>query len=661
MDWIYDYIDQTDLIVLSVLAVVGAYIYWNYYRTESPQSLNFQPAASKSLNVQQQKVDRSFLGRMKSENRQVLILFGSQTGTAEELAGRLAKDFARYGKKALVMDPEEIEPEELCKITQIENPLLIACMATYGEGDPTDNAQGLFEYLNNNDPDFSGLHFAVFGLGNKTYEHYNEAGKIMDKRFEELGAKRIFQLGLGDDDANLEEDFMRWREAFLPKVAEQFGWELSQTNGLDRQYRLEIVETPPAAIFTGEYGRIGAYEKQRAPFDQKNPFLSEIVEKRELHAGGSERSCLHVEFKVDSTRIRYEAGDHLGIFPTNDSSLVDKIGQILDVNLETIFKLINVDTDASKRHPFPCPTTYRTALTHYVDIVAPVKSHVLRAFAEFTSDPEEKERLIVLSTASEEGLKEYAQYVLKERRSVVDILLDFKTCKPPMEVVLEMMPRLQARYYSISSSPKINADIVSVTAVVLKYNIKGREIKGVCTNYLADRNVGDAVPIFVRKSTMRLPHRPAIPVVMIGPGTGFAPFRGFIQERSALKNQGKEIGEMLLFFGCRHPDHDHIYKDEVDDFVKEGIVNRAHVAYSRLKNEKVYVQHLIWAEREHIWSIIQRGGNIYVCGDARNMARDVHATLLRIFREVGQLNEEAAQKFFKDLERKRNFQADVWS
>lgn len=183
-----------------------------------------------------------------------------------------------------------------------------------------------------------------------------------------------------------------------------------------------------------------------------------------------------------------------------------------------------------------------------------------------------------------------------------------------MDFFLELMPRLQARYYSISSSPKVNGDIVSVTAVVLKYSINERTIKGVCTNYLADKNVGDRVPIFVRKSAMRLPHRQTIPVIMIGPGTGFAPFRGFIQERSSLKKQGKEIGEMFLFFGCRHPSHDHIYKEEVDDYVKEGVINRAHTAYSRFKNEKIYVQHLMWSEREHLWACIQRGANIYVCG-----------------------------------------------
>jgi NADPH-ferrihemoprotein reductase len=180
--------------------------------------------------------------------------------------------------------------------------------------------------------------------------------------------------------------------------------------------------------------------------------------------------------------------------------------------------------------------------------------------------------------------------------------------------MLELLPRLQARYYSISSSPKINNEIVSVTAVVLQYKIGDRLIKGVCTNYLADKEENSTSPIFVRKSTLRLPHRHNIPVILIGPGTGFAPFRGFIQERTWHKEQGKDVGEMLLFFGCRHPDHDHIYKKEMDEWVRLGVLTRCHVAYSRVANEKVYVQHQLWIERDHVWSIIQRGGNIYVCG-----------------------------------------------
>jgi NADPH-ferrihemoprotein reductase len=658
LEWLIGLFDTTDMVVLTLIAVVGGYMYFKYYSEPTPKYATITPVTAVNYG---QKTDRSFIGRMKSEDRQVLILFGSQTGTAEELAGRLAKDLVRYGKKALVLDPEEMDVEDLPKITEIENPLLILCVATYGEGDPTDNAQALYEFVTNNESNLAGLRFAVFGLGNKTYEHFNEVGNIFDKRLEELGAERAFEIGLGDDDANLEEDFMRWREAFLPTLAQTFGWELNVGSGLERQYRLEVLTDENANVFKGEYGRIGAYERQRPPFDQKNPYMATIVANRELHGNLSDRSCKHIEFNIDGSRIRYEAGDHLGIFPTNDSTLVDKIGQLLDVELETVIKLVNLDEESSKRHPFPCPCSYRVALTHYVDICAPIKSHVLKAISEYTTDESEKARLALLSTASEEGLKEYGRYIQKERRSIVDILTEFNSCKPPMDYLLELLPRLQARYYSISSSPKADANIVSVTAVVLKYSIGDRVIKGVCTNYLADKQVGDKSPIFVRKSTVRLPHRLTTPVIMVGPGTGLAPFRGFLQERFHHKQQGKEMADMVLFFGCRHPEHDYIYKDELESYERSGPLSLYHVAFSRYQLEKVYVQHRLRELRERVWDLIQKGANIYVCGDARYMARDVHNTFIRIFTEVGQKDETEANKLMKDLERQRRYQADVWS
>ncbi|KHN78699.1 NADPH--cytochrome P450 reductase [Toxocara canis] len=172
---------------------------------------------------------------------------------------------------------------------------------------------------------------------------------------------------------------------------------------------------------------------------------------------------------------------------------------------------------------------------------------------------------------------------------------------------------------------------------------------------------GDKVPVFVRKSTLRLPHRSTTAIIMIGPGTGFAPFRGFIQERQWIKQQGKEIGPTVLYFGCRHPEHDYIYEQELDEYVKDGVLSELHVAFSRVSNKKVYVQDKLWENRESVWNAIENGAHIYVCGDARNMARDVRNTLLKTFIEVGGKTESEAQKMLKDLERHRRYQADVWS
>ncbi|CAB3402599.1 unnamed protein product [Caenorhabditis bovis] len=660
LSWIYSGLDMSDLIVLTILAGGAIVFLVMKFMNQSSSSSRYSPTVTTTTPATVSKSNQSFIDRMKNEGRQVLIMYGSQTGTAEEMSGRLAKDLSRYSKKAVVVDPEDIEVEDLNRLSEVPDALLVLCLATYGEGDPTDNAIGLVEYLNSDSCDLSGVRYAVFGLGNKTYEHFNAVGKQMDKQLEKLGATRIFQMGLGDDDANLEEDFMRWREAFLPKVAEEFGWELNAEAETMRQYRLESVE-PGKALFKGEFGRLGAYERPRPPFDVKNPYLATITENRELHLEKSDRSCRHIEFSVEGSRIRYEAGDHLAVFPTNDSKLVDRLIELLEFDPDQSFRLVNVDEDASKRHPFPCPTTFRTALSHYVDICAPVKSHVLKAISEYCSDEAQKKNLDLLATATEEGMKEYARYIVKERRSIVDVLNEHRSCKAPIEYLLELLPRLQARYYSIASSPRVNEEKIAICAVITKYSIGDRHINGVCTNYLSTKMANSKAPVFVRKSTMRLPHRITTSVIMIGPGTGFAPFRGFLQDRQCHKNSGKEVGEMHLYYGCRHPDHDYIYRDELEDFVKDGVLTHLECAFSRLSDKKVYVQDKLWETKDRVWDAINNGAHVYVCGDARNMARDVQATLLKIFREVGAKSESDAQAFFKDLEKSKRYQADVWS
>uniref|UniRef100_A0A1I8EW91 NADPH--cytochrome P450 reductase n=1 Tax=Wuchereria bancrofti TaxID=6293 RepID=A0A1I8EW91_WUCBA len=702
MDWLRTGLDIIDLVVLTVMLLTTIYYSWRLWIGKNTNKF-IESTVLPSYTSSEISVDRqtSFVTRMKSEERKVLIIYGSQTGTAEELAGRLSKDVQNYGQKALLLDPEEMNVEDFEKINEISDVLLVLFMATYGEGDPTDNAQEFYQHILNTDLNLTGVNFAVFGLGNKTYGHFNEIAKYFNRRMEEFGATRIYSLGLGDDDGNLEEDFMRnqnvfrWREGFWIAVTSIFGWQIAEI-GIVRQYRLEIVKDFSAKLFTGEYGRLGSFEKQR-PVN------------RELHGIKSDRSCRHIEFMISEIKMRYEVGDHLGIFPTNDPVKVEELGRLLDADMDLLWLILMVliiafvvhynvlsstalaenalcTKENLKKNPFPCPCTIRTAFTHYVDICAPVKSNVLKALAHFTSNENEKERLLLLSTANEQGLKEYGNYIQKERRSIIDILRAFPTCKPPVDYILELLPRLQPRYYSISSSSKYSHDSLAITVVVTKYVISDRLIKGVCSNFLLQKGEGSKVPIFLRKSTMRLPHRLKTPVIMIGPGTGFAPFRGFLQERSWQKKQGQDIGPMILYYGCRHPEHDYIYEEELKKFVEDGVLSELHIAFSRLTAKKksiimtmhfvskrrklfqIYVQDKIWKNREEVWKTIENGGNIFLCGylpyyfsDARNMARDVQNTFIRIFMEIGGKTGIEAQNFQKDLERKRCYQTDVWS
>lgn len=365
---------------------------------------------------------------------------------------------------------------------------------------------------------------------------------------------------------SIEDDFITWKDRFWPAVCEYFGIESTGEDVLIRQYRLlEQPDVSPDRIYSGEVARLHSLENQRSPFDPKNPFLAEIKVNRELHKAG-DRSCMHIEFDIEGSKMRYEAGDHLAMYPTNDKDLVDRLGKLCNANLDTVFSLINTDTDSSKKHPFPCPTTYRTALTHYIEITAIPRTHILKELAEYCTDEKEKEELRIMSSTTPEGKAKFQAWIHDACRNVVHILEDLPSCRPPLDHICELLPRLQPRYYSISSSAKLYPTTVHVTAVLVKYKTPtGRLNKGVATTFLAERHPTDETypraPIYIRKSQFRLPTKTETPIIMVGPGTGLAPFRGFIQERALSKKEGKIVGETIFYFGCRKKSEDFLYQE----------------------------------------------------------------------------------------------------
>ncbi|XP_017153626.1 NADPH--cytochrome P450 reductase isoform X1 [Drosophila miranda] len=653
-----------DVALLAVL-IGGAAFYFLRSRKkeeEPTRSYSIQPTTVCTTSA----ADNSFIKKLKASGRSLVVFYGSQTGTGEEFAGRLAKEGIRYRLKGMVADPEECDMEELLQLKDISNSLAVFCLATYGEGDPTDNAMEFYEWITNGDVDLSGLNYAVFGLGNKTYEHYNKVAIYVDKRLEELGANRVFELGLGDDDANIEDDFITWKDRFWPAVCDNFGIEGGGEEVLIRQYRLlEQPDVQPDRIYTGEIARLHSMQNQRPPFDAKNPFLAPIKVNRELHKGGG-RSCMHIELSIDGSKMRYDAGDHVAMYPINDKSLVEKLGQLCNADLDTVFSLINTDTDSSKKHPFPCPTTYRTALTHYLEITAIPRTHILKELAEYCTDEKEKELLRSMASISPEGKEKYQSWIQDACRNVVHILEDIKSCRPPIDHVCELLPRLQPRYYSISSSAKLHPTDVHVTAVLVEYKTPtGRTNKGVATTYLKNKVPNGSeevkVPVFIRKSQFRLPTKPETPIIMVGPGTGLAPFRGFIQERQFLRDEGKTVGESVLYFGCRKRSEDYIYESELEEWVKKGTLNLK-AAFSRDSDKKVYVQHLLEQDADLIWNAIgENKGHFYICGDAKNMAVDVRNILVKILSTKGNMSEADAVQYIKKMEAQKRYSADVWS
>ncbi|KAJ0022196.1 hypothetical protein NQD34_009686 [Periophthalmus magnuspinnatus] len=645
--------------------VVGLVIYW-FMSRKKPEPI---PEFKKLDTMTPTTRETSFIEKMKKTGKNIIVFYGSQTGTAEEFANRLSKDAQRYGMKGMAADPEEYDMGELSRLSEISNSLAIFCMATYGEGDPTDNAQDFYDWLQeNDDEDLSGLNYTVFALGNKTYEHYNAMGKYVDKRLEEMGAKRIFDLGLGDDDGNLEEDFVSWREQFWPAVCEHFGVEALGDDSSIRQYELqEHTDINMNKVYTGEIGRLKSFENQKPPFDSKNPFLAPVTVNRKLNKAG-ERHLMHLELDITGSKIRYESGDHVAVFPTNDSTLVNKLGQVLGVDLDVVISLNNLDEESNKKHPFPCPTTYRTALTHYLDITNPPRTNVLYELAQYASDPKDQENMRKMASSSPEGKSLYQSWVLDACRNILAILEDMPSLRPPIDHLCELLPRLQARYYSIASSSKVHPNSIHICAVVVEYKTKtGRTNKGVATNWLKNKLVTDnghksSVPMYIRKSQFRLPFKPTNPVIMIGPGTRIAPFMGFIQERGWLKQQGKEVGETVMYFGCRHKNEDYLYQEELEEAEGSGVLTQLHVAFSRDQEHKVYVQHLIKQNKENIWKLVHTdSAHIYVCGDARNMAKDVQTAFYEIAEEFGGMTRTQATEYVKKLMTKGRYSQDVWS
>ncbi|XP_011187815.1 NADPH--cytochrome P450 reductase isoform X1 [Zeugodacus cucurbitae] len=651
---------------IAILVALIAGATWYFMRSrkkeEEPiRSYSIQPTTVSTT----MSSDNSFIKKLKASGRSLVVFYGSQTGTGEEFAGRLAKEGIRYRLKGMVADPEECDMEELLQLKDIPNSLAVFCLATYGEGDPTDNAMEFFEWLSNGDADLNGLNYAVFGLGNKTYEHYNKMAIYVDQRLEELGATRVFELGLGDDDANIEDDFITWKDRFWPAVCDFFGIEGGGEEVLMRQYRLlEQPNVQPDRIYTGEIARLHSLQNQRPPFDAKNPFLAPIIVNRELHKGG-DRSCMHIELDISGSKMRYDAGDHVAMYPINDTELVEKLGKLCNADLDTVFSLINTDTDSSKKHPFPCPTTYRTALKHYLEITAIPRTHILKELAEYCTDEADKEFLRSMSSITPEGKEKYQSWIQDACRNIVHILEDIKSCRPPIDHICELLPRLQPRYYSISSSSKLHPNYVHVTAVLVQYKTPtGRVNNGVATTYLKKKQPGDEdvrVPVFIRKSQFRLPTKPEIPIIMVGPGTGLAPFRGFIQERQHLRDEGKNVGESILYFGCRKRSEDYIYEEELEEFIKKGSLTMK-TAFSRDQNEKVYVTHLIEKDADLIWNVIgENKGHFYICGDAKNMAVDVRNILVKILVTKGNMSEADAVQYLKKMEAQKRYSADVWS
>ena len=361
--------------------------------------------------------------------------------------------------------------------------------------------------------------------------------------------------------------------------------------------------------------------------------------------------------------MTYRVGDHLSVVPRNDPALVDAVARRFGFLPADQIRL-HVAEGRRAQLPVGDAVSVGRLLTEFVELQQVATRKQIQIMSEHTRCPVTKPKLLAYVGDDDASAERYRSEVLGKRKSVFDLLEEHPACELPFHAYLEMLSVLSPRYYSISSSPARDPSRCSVTVAVVEAPASsGRGIyRGVCSNYLARRRVGDTIHATVRetKAGFRLPDDPAQPIIMIGPGTGLAPFRGFLQERADRKAKGASLGPALLFFGCRHPEQDFLYAEELKAFAADG-VTELHTAFSRLNGAKTYVQHLVAAQKDRVWDLIEKGAITYVCGDGGKMEPDVKAALVAIYRERSGADADAGARWIEDLGARNRYVLDVWA
>ncbi|MEX2608009.1 MAG: assimilatory sulfite reductase (NADPH) flavoprotein subunit, partial [Kiritimatiellia bacterium] len=529
------------------------------------------------------------------ESESVTVLFGSQTGNSEGIAGDLVEALKSKGVTADMQDMGTYKTQNL---KQEKNVCVV--VSTHGEGDPPDTAMDLHAFIHGRRaPKMEGISFAVLALGDTSYEHFCKTGKDFDQRFAELGGTRL--LDRVDCDVDYEEN----AEAWVGRVADILTQKLAVS-----------VSTPSAGT---------PVSAPTSEFSKKNPFPSPLLERINLNGRGSAKETLHMEFSLEGSGLTYQPGDALGVVPSNDAVYVDEVIQTLDANPdEEVVTARGIES-------------LRDALMSTFEITT-ITRPFLRAYAEVVKS---KDLDAILEDNDKLNTWLYG-------REMIDVLTTWPAKGIPCGEFLDMLRKLPPRLYSIASSLNAHPDEVHLCVGVTRYEAHGRIRKGVCSTYLADRvALDETVRVYVdANKNFKLPATIDTPVIMAGPGTGIAPFRAFVEERELSGN-----GKNWLFFGEQHFDTDFLYQTEWQQWLKNGVLDRVDVAFSRDQKDKLYVQHRIREQAKQLYAWLEEGAHFYVCGDESRMAHDVHQALLDVIREQGGKSAEESENYLKQMQK----------
>jgi cytochrome P450/NADPH-cytochrome P450 reductase len=571
----------------------------------------------------------------------LLVLFGSNLGTSEDIARHIGETGAAQGFDVALGWLDEY----VGKLPTSGAVLIVT--ASYN-GAPPDNAAAFYRWLQDGLPEsaLAGVKFALFGAGNRNWDStYQAVPRFIDAKLAQFGAARIHERGEGDAREDLDADFQNWKAKLWPSVAAALGIVVAETAAVPERplYELEFVPGPQPNPLAAAHGARGMF----------------VLANRELQTGNA-RSTRHLEVALPAG-VAYRTGDHLGVLPSNSQALVDRVLRRFGLDATTYVRLHSTGPGRIASLPLDATLSVRRLLMHYVELQQTATRKQIATLAEHTQCPNSKPALARLAADEDNA---YRENIKAKRRTVLDLLEQFPACDLPLQTYLEMLPLMTPRYYSISSSPQVASDRVSVTvAVVRDAAYSGEGIyEGVCSTHISRRDAGTRLFAFVKesKSGFTLPEDPAKPLVMIGPGTGLAPFRGFLQERAALRAQGKTLGPAMLFFGCRNPSEDFIYREELEAFARDGIVD-LNVAFSRQGDAKTYVQDLIAQRSDDVWQALENGATVYVCGDGSRMEPQVRAQFAALYRQKTGADEPAAAAWLAGLTDQRRYVLDVWA
>ena len=531
------------------------------------------------------------------------ILFGTQTGNAEGLAMDAAAVARAQGFQANVQGLDDISMDTFSSMKNV-----IITIATYGEGEMPDNASLFWESLNSSSmPRLSDMKFGVLGLGDTGYDEFCQAGKLIDMRLEQLGAHRL--VDRLDCDVDYEDIASDWINKTIPLTNDG--------------------KSKPIVVTDEKLTNV------KSIWNRKNPYPATLRVNKLLSGEQSLKEIRHFEIDLGDSGITYDTGDALNIMPINDGELVKSI--LLRLNLPSELVLVGEDK------------TLADLLKYKYEISTPSRKFIAAIEAQAGDDLLSH----VLNNGDKQALADYLW-----TKDVLDLLNLNQDIKFTGSEFIGLLKPLQHRAYSISSSPKKHVGSVHLTVASVRWNSNDREHLGVCSTFLADRvDVDEKVGVFVSPNkAFRIPNNNDAPMIMVGPGTGIAPFRAFLEERQCIGAEGKN----WLFFGDQTRSSDYIYEEELAALKDSGVLSRLDLAFSRDQDEKIYVQHKMSEHGEDLFEWLENGSYFYVCGDATRMAKDVDQALCDIASKWGNLTADQAREYVNNLKREKRYLRDVY-